>query len=284
MCASGRYGLVCAACDAGKLPGENGTCKECDGANVLPFAMACVVIMIGLCGLYWVADNTNLANRDKTLVILSSQFNIFVIFVQTLGVMAKMALSLSDPLKKIMSWAALLNFDIQILELECIFLEMSALSSYIMKAALIAVLLLSIGFLHAVWIVVRYRGQFAQHWHTLACVMGTLLLIFLTSMTNTAIAPLECQAHPNGKMTVRRYPSVICGEGSEHDSMIVFAFLYLCIPVSFVTLSVHSVSKFPKEMARGNTKFLKLWAFLYQRFKPALYWYVPCFVVHNRAA
>jgi len=242
--------------------------------------VACVLALLALVVLYRVIDSTNLANRSKAVAVLTCLSSMLTLFVQQLGVMGKMSVSFSEPFATIMRIAAFFNFDFAILQLGCIQPEVDAVREYAIQMAAIFTLAAFICLIHVTSVVIWHRGAFAQRNFSLIGCIGTLLLIFLTAMMNSAVMPYKCEKHPNGLKSVREYPWSLCFE-EEHVAMLVLSFPYLCLPLSFVAFIAFVVYRFPGAMSQGNVAFLRNYSFLFRRFGPGEYWYIFFFVVRN---
>jgi len=129
--------------------------------------------------------------------------------------------------------------------------------------------------IHVLVVSIRHRFQFRSRLKSLISAVGTMFMVFFISVTTTVLEPLQCQKHPNGKMTVRSYPSIICWETEEHTSMIVIGSIaFLAVPMAYLVGTCMVVRQFPKRMRAGDTAFLQAFAFLFVRFRPQQHPYV----------
>eukprot|EP00449_Zooxanthella_nutricula_P037030 CAMPEP_0198618446 /NCGR_PEP_ID=MMETSP1462-20131121/160896_1 /TAXON_ID=1333877 /ORGANISM="Brandtodinium nutriculum, Strain RCC3387" /LENGTH=610 /DNA_ID=CAMNT_0044350245 /DNA_START=26 /DNA_END=1855 /DNA_ORIENTATION=+ len=171
----------------------------------------------------------------------------------------------------------LLNFDIEVLKVSCL-LNMSPAWSYLVKLSTIFWVLLAVLVVHAL----HFRlGPLSARMPALFGVVGAIFFAFLTSMVVMAIAPLQCQHHPNGETTVQRYPTVVCAGRAEHARMLGIGMAFLTIPSTFVAFCCVVVSQFPARMHRGDWAFVSTFAFLFLRFKPDAYWYGLFLLLRN---
>jgi len=277
-CATGRdqESIQCSVCKDMWTPGDNGECKECGGANLVPFIVAMILAFCVLCGLYYAIDKENQAKKPKTLVAAILLVALAILNIQQLGVVGSLAIDYGEPAKTLMTLANLLNFDIEILQLGCIFGQAEPTAVYSVKVCFMLGGLLVTVLLHAL----RHPTEFHKRIAALTATVGTMMLVFLVSLVNAAIPPFEHETHPCGKGTLPRYPTVITGE-SEHRGMMVLAVIFLFIPLSFVAFCAYIVKTFPQAMARGDVEFLQRWRFLFNRFRAETYWYILWFIVRN---
>ena len=124
---------------------------------------------------------------------------------------------------------------------------------------------------------------------SLICVVGTTFMSVFISISTATLAPLQCDAHPNGYQTVQSYPQIICwstayDNGDQHKQMVMFAVIASVVPICFVALCVWVVVQLPARMGQGDTAFLHTYAFLFFRFTPSANWYVLVLLARNLAA
>lgn len=273
MCAHGRIGLTCSTCPDGHF---GAACEECEGNDLAPFILSFVFAIFVLCGLYYAIDTENRATQPKSAVAFVLVISLSVLNLQQLGVVSTLAIDYAEPAATIMRLANLLNCDIAVLQLECIIGQSSPTTMYAMTMFIIIAAFCFIVLIH----VVRHNINLAKRIASLTSVIGTLFLIALTPLLNSIIAPFECYEHPNDKSTVRRYPTIVCGDGA-HGAMVGLGCAFLLIPLGFLAFCAVIVKKFPEAMLSGDDQFLKKWRFLFNRFRAEAYWYILWFMVRN---
>merc|ERR1719454_1977828 len=94
-------------------------------------------------------------------------------------------------------------------------------------------------------------------------VTGTIFMLFLISIVNTALLPFQCWEHPNGSKTVKKYPTILCWDDSQHTSMVAASFIFLLIPLGFVSGAIFASIQYPRRTRALDTSFLHAFAFLF---------------------
>eukprot|EP00913_Durusdinium_trenchii_P014588 g13687.t1 len=101
--------------------------------------------------------------------------------------------------------------------------------------------------------------------------MGSIFLILFIVLWSMLLAPFQCNQHPNGKMTMKRYKTVFCDGNGEHMEMFIMGGLASSMPVIFLALCIWAVViELPKRVARSDTHFLITCSFLTKRFRPGM--------------
>jgi len=278
-CKGLRKSLLCSECPDDYFGKD---CKKCDGSSALPFALVCVGLFIALCILYKLIDMENRVTQPKSHLLIILLFGQSILAVQQFGVMSTISVEWADPLKSVIGLANLLNFNVEILNLPCVAGALSPQSSLIGKCGCIVLVIVVMSLIHLFFVAAKYGpGQLMAKSSTLIGAVGTLFLIFLTSIVNAAIAPFECLKHPSGERTVRRYPMVLCTSSSEYEGMLAIGAIFLVIPLAYVAICCFIVKGLPSAMRRGDMLFLKKFNFLFQRFRAETYWYILWYIVRN---
>ncbi|CAE7864221.1 unnamed protein product, partial [Symbiodinium microadriaticum] len=74
--------------------------------------------------------------------------------------------------------------------------------------------------------------------------VGLVNFVFFEMACNMALAPFTCYAHPNGKHSVRQYPSVFC-DTAEHAVMSIMGGILVVLVVGFLTACAWAVWRMP---------------------------------------
>jgi len=123
--------------------------------------------------------------------------------------------------------------------------------------------------------VIKRRGaslrSFAAQNHVLLGVIGALMMVFYISILTTILAPFQCLYNPNGKRTARTYQSVVCWEAGEHQAMIGVGVVATLGPLIYLAICANATLKFPTKVLKGDTNFLRAFAFLFTRYHPSTY-------------
>ena len=118
--------------------------------------------------------------------------------------------------------------------------------------------------------------------------VGTAFMVVFISISSAIVAPMQCERHPNGYLTVQAYPQAICwstdyGNGGTHTHMVILGAIASVVPISFVALCVWVIQQLPVRVGRGDTAFLHAFAFLFFRCNPQAYLYVVVMLRRNLA-
>ncbi len=237
-----------------------------------------IVLFIVLCIIYYVIDNENHATQPQSMLLVGIMGSMMITTLQQMGVFSFLSIDWENPIKFILNLARLLQFDMDILRMGCV-ITLSALGRFMAKLGAILVALLTVLLIHFTWVIVRHKGAFRLP--SLIGVMGSIFMVFLISIVNTTILPLQCIEHPNGLKTVRSYPTIICWEEDEHAAIVGAGIVFMLIPLGFVAGCCCAAYQFPKRMQAMDTEYLHTFAFLFFRFRPDSYWFVVFFIVRN---
>jgi hypothetical protein len=114
-------------------------------------------------------------------------------------------------------------------------------------------------------------------------VFGEILIEFYVSVTLAVFSPFNCYEHPNGKESVEFAPEIMCWEG-EHNDLIILAFAGVLIyTVSTIAITFWAVMTYNDHMARNDVGFLIRCTFLFNRWRPEMYWFAAVAVSRNAA-
>ena len=111
--------------------------------------------------------------------------------------------------------------------------------------------------------------------------VGSIFLVLFVATTCTILSPFQCVGHPNGKTTLRNYPSVVCWESAAHSTMTIWGLAGLALPLIFLTTCVTAIYKLPTKARQGDTTFLHLWSFLVANYRSEASWFSLVTLVRN---
>jgi len=280
-CAEGRTGIACSECLPGMTSGDEGTCSPCKGSNTLMFVFLVLCGLTLLFVLYRVVTNENRAKQRHSWVVVGLVGGIMVTFVQQMAVFSSMEIPWGHPIKAMLTAFRVISFDIEILQVACV-VVVSSVASFAMRLSALFGFLMCMVVIHFAWVCLRHAGKnIASHNSSLVCILGTIVMVFLTSIVNASVAPLQCIEQPNGLATVLAYPGVICWEQSGHGFMMIMGIGFLLLPIGFVAFCCFVAYQYPKRTTALDTAWLHMFAFLFFRFKPMTYWYSIIFVLRN---
>ena len=91
---------------------------------------------------------------------------------------------------------------------------------------------------------------------------GAFLQVGFSTMSATSLAPMMCYKHPNGKRSLLKHPSVLCGS-EDHQLMLIVGYLLLSIFVlGFVAICSYAAMKVPTWSARRKDHLVAAVRFL----------------------
>jgi len=279
-CAKGRTGLMCSECMDGMVKGDNGKCEECKGDDLFPFTLAIVGIVVIVFLLYYVIDTENKAKQPAAFLLIGIVGGMCFTLIQQMAVFSTMAVDWVEPIQSMLTIMRFMNFDLEVLRIGCVATFAPVTRFAINLCAILGALTLVVS-VHVVWVSVRHKGRFSDRMPSLIGVVGTIFMVFLTPIVNTAISPLQCRLHPNDLRTVVRFPTIVCGQDAEHDAVLVLALVFMILPLGFVTAACYVVYIFPRRMQMLDIRFLHAFAFLLFRFKVEVHWYTVFFILRN---
>jgi len=280
-CTVGRTGLQCALCMDGWTATASGECEVCTSTNYLPIVAAMIGALVTLVLAYrWGAAEGKVKQTHSTALVAlcGSQF---ISVVQTLGAFSLMSIPWPEPLKSLLLAMQLLNFNVEVLAVEC-WVRQSPITLYVLQIMVVFALLSAMIGIHCINVIVFHHGKWSMRKPALINSVGIVVMVFFISIVTTILAPLHCsEQHPNGRSTVGRYPTVVCWEGGEHTSMIIVAVLVSLLPTCFIIAAVWAIRSYPRQMSLGDTDFLSSWSFLLFRFRTGAHWYALVYLARS---
>lgn len=104
-------------------------------------------------------------------------------------------------------------------------------------------------------------------------VMGQVMQVGFSTMSNIALAPLMCFSHPNGVHSILKYPAVTCG--SESHAIMTVAGLALLVfgVLGFLSLCIYLAVMVPIWSSRGQHDYVRSARFLVFRFRLDSWWW-----------
>ncbi|CAE7346471.1 glvI [Symbiodinium pilosum] len=109
--------------------------------------------------------------------------------------------------------------------------------------------------------------------------IGQFLSVGYTTMSVTAMVPMTCYSHPNGRHSLLKYPDVFCGT-TEHSAMLGAGIGLLAGGVvGFLGLCIWAALQVPLWSSQGHSDKVGAFRFLLARFRLDGWWYgVPLLV------
>eukprot|EP00971_Amphidinium_carterae_P339991 6478110-Amphidinium_carterae.1 len=217
-CAIGRRGIACADCREGLRPGEDGTCVECEGVDLLNTFIIALGCLAALLCAYVAIDRQNRAAQSHGFLLCAIAGGQFLTVTQTLSVVNMIAVTVEPPFRYILDGLGAITFNIGLLRMSCLGAS-DPVAMYTAKIAMIFMSLTAVVLLHCIFVALFHRCAFRARMPTLIGTLGTIFMVFYISVTSTVLEPLQCLQHPNGKWTMLAHPGVLCWETDGHTTM-----------------------------------------------------------------
>ncbi len=121
MCVPHAGKLNCGKCDDGYyLTGGSTKCEKCSGINTLMFFLLLILLFVIFISVYMIA-NSPLTVEMSPLLSASISLGVTISMLQTLGMVASLALEWPSPIREIMAFLKVLVFDLQEFGIDCTF-------------------------------------------------------------------------------------------------------------------------------------------------------------------
>ena len=109
-------------------------------------------------------------------------------------------------------------------------------------------------------------------------------MVLFIVLFSVLLAPFQCNLHPNGSYTVKRYPTVFCDGTGQHAEMFWLGGFACLMPISFLVVCSYVVLvEMPKRVAKSDAAFLAAISFLTKRFRPGMEMSSVWLLVRNAA-
>ena len=260
--------IACGECEPDTKNTTAGPCETCTGTDLGLLVAAVVVLLGGLSCVYCAIATENRARQRDDVALVGIMCGQMLTVFQVFGLWNLLSVQWPQPFATMVKFAAALNFRLEFLNVGCLG-SLAPLAQFTFTAFAFFFLASFMVTLHLLrWLVqriARVRPRFA-HWKpSLVGALGTILMTLFIAVSSAILAPLRCDAHPNGRRTVQSYQQVVCWEadsGLEHRNMVVMASFASLILVSFISLCMWVVVSAPSRIRQGDTAFLHTFAFL----------------------
>ncbi|CAE7247064.1 RPS6, partial [Symbiodinium microadriaticum] len=263
----------CHGCLPGLRPLDDGSCGPCGGTSYLVFAIAVVLLVLGVAVVYvvLVMDAEQVTQPGHTLVgaVAASQL---LTLVQQLVVIRKLGIEWQEPLKEYLELLAVFGVDLDMLSLSCI-ASVSPVLKYVLAVSVTPILAAIALLLHlSALFFKKYVKQGLRVRLDLSALLrtvGSLIAILFISIFTSLVAPFQCNLHPNGRMTVQEYGSVFCTLENEHLQMSLIGAAACLMPLCFLSICFWIIFlKLPRWLRRADAVYFRACSFLWMRYRP----------------
>ncbi|CAK9097054.1 unnamed protein product [Durusdinium trenchii] len=270
-CAQGRdaSSVACARCQDGfQERGAEKTCDPCREGDYAFFFLVICTLVGGVGLLHIVLMNETASNQRTSLLVVFSSLTQFITVVQMLSVLRRFGIDWREPFASVLIFLEILSFDFDMLSINCV-TSLSPVATFSFRALIIPLLMFMALVVHLCYLLCSRSSTFK--FNSLLRTMGSIFLILFIVLWSMLLAPFQCNQHPNGKMTMKRYKTVFCDGNGEHMEMFIMGGLASSMPVIFLALCIWAVViELPKRVARSDTHFLITCSFLTKRFRPGM--------------
>jgi len=276
MCAAGRIGAACGACEEGTMPQADGSCLECTGGSAVLGWLAFSVFPIVASIMLYNGVNRPLKCKATAADCAGLSASLLVTGVQTMGVFGLTAIPWSGMARDAIKGASLFALDLEMLSLECARPDAgTATSRYVASIMLFVVAVLPVPLLHfcSQLLPARYKWAAPKSINT----SGFVLQMLFMPVANVALTPMMCYEHPNKLRSVMQYPEVICGE-STHSGLVVGGIVLVLACLGFYCGMVLVAVKVPDLSQREGSTILVSARFMMTKYTPTR-WYWSCIVI-----
>jgi len=275
-CAAGRRGTACAFCWEGYKSTDEGPCVPCDegSSGKTTFALLSVAGCVAVVLAYVLIDRDLERRKSHTMLLVVIVFSMTVTLLQQLGIVGMFEnVTWVEPIRRLLRFTELFLFDMELLNIECV-ASVDPVQKFTLQVCALGVALAMMLLTHCAITVVFHRAAFRERQNALLASVGTILLAFYISVVTAVLGPFQCMDNPNGKSTVRAYPSVVCWDSADHTTMVVIGILALQVPLGFYAYCFWSVVRYPSKMMKPRgANFLQTHKWLFFRYKPDAFWY-----------
>ncbi|CAE7226708.1 Gabbr2 [Symbiodinium natans] len=269
-CAGGRIGVPCTRCPDG-LSFEDGICSPCGNLSTAGWVAAMLFGMLALVIGYYLMNSAATA-KVSMLFATTCVLSMTITMLQSVGIVGMISFDWPSELSWIFDAMNLFLLDIDSLGFDCV--AGNPINRYGFSVAALPCALLWImvaGLISRVLPFIPHHRRFELS-KTLST-MGQVIQVTFTIVSKTALEPMMCYSHPNGKQGLMKHNGIFCFESPEHTSMLILGLLLLCGLIAFYALAVFGTVFAPRAAKQGRATFLQSIRFLIARFRVDYWWY-----------
>ncbi|CAK9007781.1 unnamed protein product [Durusdinium trenchii] len=269
-CSGGRVNKPCASCPQGQT--WNGKqCKACTAWATVLWVTGLLISLAVLLKAYDFVDSKARAEPSPFQVgkIASS---IAINVVQNIAVFGLMSVDWTNTVASTSRSLRFILLDLDQLSLSCLIghgnLFRFVVSGLLLPGATLVLILrwAAMRFKYPKWWPQCLRAKVWKFFKTVNTI-GTLLQVGFATLSALSLQPLMCYRHPNGSLSLLKYPSTFCGD-SEQIIMVVFGMALMAIFVCgfFVTCS-WAIWKLPAWSGQSRHEMVQAFTFLSSKFR-----------------
>jgi len=266
-CTGGLTGVPCAICPVGQTWSDT-KCVDCNGAA---WAWPGVLVAMVAVFLSYYVGNAKVRPRATPMKLAAIASGLAVNVLQTIAIMGMMTAVWSTDMETTSSGLSFLILDIQSFGVAC-FVGSNPVNMFTATAVLIPLVVF--------WIILckllthflpRNLARFAWRWRGAFNISGILLQAGFSTMSAVALQPMMCYQHPNGVMSLLKYPNVVCGESEQSIMLGIAVGTGSIFIVAFYAVCCYGAIGLPKYTR--VPAFTHSFRFLYSNFRQDRWWF-----------
>eukprot|EP00435_Cladocopium_sp_Y103_P006747 s1245_g2.t1 len=198
---------------------------------------------------------------------------------QMLAVVGRFELDWREPFSSMLVVMDIISFDLEMLNLGCA-ANLGPVATFLSRCLFLPMVALITLLAHLLYILVKREKSW--HWNRYLRTMGTISMVFFIILFSLLLAPFQCEQHPSGSWTIRRYGTVFCNGTGAQVHMFIVGGLACLMPVTFLTICSWAIMvELPRSLARSDAHFLEACSFLIKRFRPGTEMFSVIFLIRN---
>ncbi|CAK8985489.1 40S ribosomal protein S6 [Durusdinium trenchii] len=196
-----------------------------------------------------------------------------------LTVVKRFGIGWREPFESVLVSVQVLSFDVAMFSVSCV-TQPGPVGLFTLRALMIPMLAFVALVVHICYLLFTRSKTFQMS--NLLRTIGSIVLVIFIILFSMLLAPYQCNEHPNGKMTLKRYKTVFCNGADDHLAMILIGGFACLMPIIFLVVVTWTVMlELPRRMARSDTQFLAACGFLIKRFRPGMEMASVFFLIRN---
>eukprot|EP00439_Symbiodinium_sp_Y106_P075862 s433_g15.t1 len=269
-CTGGRVGVPCTHCPDGQSF-EDGLCTPCGNLSTAGWVAAMLFGMVFLVVGYYLM-NTAATAKVSMMFATTCVLSMTISMLQSVGIVGLISFEWPSELAWIFEVMNLFLLDIDSLGFDCVAgnpINRYGFSVAALPGSLIWILVAGLISWVAPCIPKHRRFELSKTLST----MGQVVQVTFTIASKTALEPMMCYSHPNGRHGLMKHNGIFCFESPEHTTMFILGLLLLCGLIAFYALAVFGTMYAPCAARKGSATFLQSIRFLIARFRVDYWWY-----------
>ncbi|CAE7457406.1 unnamed protein product [Symbiodinium natans] len=273
-CLGGLSALPCAACGEREyFDGEE--CVICVSSRKDIFVLGFVAGLVGLVLAYYLL-NSPMSAKASVMLTTTTAMGMMVMTLQKVGVIGNMTVDFPFNVQDLLQALQVFILDLDLMGFPCV-ASPDPVRRYLATVMVFPAVVVGILFCLALskFLPKKWRWSASKSLN----LIGQFLQIGYTTMSVTAMVPMTCYSHPNGRHSLLKFPDVFCGT-SEHSTMLAFGVALLAFGVlGFLCLCAWAAIQVPLWSSQGLSERVSAFRFLLARFRLDGWWYgVPLLV------